>query len=248
MARLHGKGCFLASASLLLSLIAATVQAAGLQVTPTMIKVPAGRAADGLTLANSNSSPLHAQARVFAWTQRNGEDVLEPTRDVAISPPMIELPGNSRQLVRVVRLVPPPQDGVETSYRVIVDELPVTTDEGQTGLQFVLKYSIPVFLVPAGDGVVAPELHARLVNDGGVKALEVSNTGNGHAQIADLAFVNNDGTRVEIAPGLSGYVLPGNERRWRLPGDWLPSQVGTFTARVNGESEVRTLAVQDPAR
>src|SRR5690606_27632881 len=96
----------------------------------------------------------HAQVRVYRWTQVDGQDVLEATRDLAISPPMLEVASGGEQLVRVVRLGPAPA-ATEASYRVVVDELPVAAvdaADGGEGLRFVLRYSIPVFVASqAGD-------------------------------------------------------------------------------------------------
>ncbi|QDH71844.1 fimbrial biogenesis chaperone [Marilutibacter alkalisoli] len=228
------------------------VRAANLQVAPTSITLQARQSAGGLTLSNTGSEPLHAQLRVFRWTQNAGEDELEATSDIALSPPMIELAPGARQLVRIVRTGPPPA-GHEASYRVIVDELPTAErgDGGEPaqpsppGLQFVLRYSIPVFLMPAGARELAPALRTRLV-DG--NRIEISNTGDGHAQVADLVFVGRDGQRIAIAPGLSGYVLPGQRKRWELPALFTTPPDGAFKARINGEPVERTLALDATTR
>lgn len=229
----------------MLSFSAAALPAfsAGLQVSPTMVKVPAERGAEGLMLSNSRDATLHAQIRVFRWTQREGEDVLLQTEDIAVSPPMLEIPGGGSQLVRIVRIVPPPTDGREASYRVLVDELPVDVEPSEgAGLRLVLQYSIPVFLAPPADVVAAHQLQARVVRDGEAMTLELANPGNAHAQIADLVFVDADGERTSIAPGLSGYVLPGHWRRWPIAGIGI-STGGRFMARVNGEPDERTLDI-----
>lgn len=233
------RGCALGLALLVLS---SEVFATGLQVWPTKVFVTTERGADGLRLRNNGKRVLHAQVRVFRWEQVNGEDVLEPTREVAVSPPMLELAPGAEHLVRVVRLGPPPV-GSEASYRLIVDELPIDETDAarKSGLQYVLRYSIPVFLSPRDTEQVSPVLHTRLVRDGRARFLEVENAGNGHAQIADLAFVTGGQRRI-IARGLSGYVLPGQRRRWALSDGLDLSGNGAFKARINGEAAERTLA------
>jgi fimbrial chaperone protein len=223
--------------------------AANLQVAPTSITLQARQGAGGLTLSNTGSEPLHAQLRVFRWSQNAGEDELEATADVALSPPMIELAPGARQLVRIVRTGPPPT-GQEASYRVIVDELPMAEsgdgDEparpSPPGLQFVLRYSIPVFLMPDSARELAPVLQTRLVDGDRQRFIEIGNTGDAHVQVADLTFVGHDGRRIAIAPGLSGYVLPGQRRRWELPALFTTPPDGAFKARINGEPVERTLA------
>lgn len=224
--------------------LAPCAKAASLQVSPTSVTLRANQNADGLTLTNTGTAPLHAQVRVFRWTQQDNEDKLEPTRDLAISPPMLELAPGAQQLVRVIRLRPPPE-GVETSYRLIVDELPVETGKAKQGLQFVLRYSVPVFVLPRGGVESTPALRTRIVHDRNTTFLEISNPGSQHAQVADLGYTTAGGERHAIAAGLSGYVLPGNTRRWPLPAIITVPTTGTFKARINGEPVEQSLPL-DP--
>lgn len=226
--------------------------AAGLQVSPTTLTLQARQSADGLWLSNTGDAMLNAQVRVFRWVQDNGEERFEPTQDLALSPPMLALAPGGRQLVRVIRLGAPPQ-AAETSYRVIVDELPLPGEVASRGLQFVLRYSLPVFLAPAGETVPKPVLQARLLTQGDQPQLEVVNSGNQHAQLADLGFIDPAGQRHVLASGLLGYVLPGQRMRWPLsvPASLLQAgglQLGTFKARINGEPEEQALPLDSPAR
>jgi len=225
----------------------ASALASGLQVSPTTLTLPADRNADGLWLSNSGDTRLRAQLRVYKWTQENGEEKLEPTQDVAISPPMLELPAGERQLVRLIRLGAPPQ-GVESGYRVIVDELPPQDAPAKSGLQFVLRYSIPVFLSAPGDESHAPVLQATLDRSQPGMAVEIGNSGDLRAQIADLVLVDASGQRHVLAPGLLGYVLPGQRMRWPLaPPAGPPAQNGILKARINGEAAERSLSMDSTA-
>lgn len=229
---------------LLLLTGAGSAAAAGLQVAPTTVEIPAARQAGGLYLTNTGPDALHAQVRVFRWTQEGGEDRLESATELAVSPPMLEIPAGAEQLVRVVRLGPAP--AAETSFRLVVDELPLeeagAEDDDGAQLRFVLRYSIPVFLGPQGGAVTAPVLRARLGGAAASLYLEVHNSGDGRAQLSDLAHVDGGGTRRVVAAGLAGYVLPGRERRWMLP-PGIPAGEGSFQARINGEVESRALAL-----
>lgn len=226
----------------------AASRAAGLQLTPTTLSLRAQQSADGLWLINTGAQKLQAQARVFRWRQDNGSEHFEPTQALAVSPPMLELAPGARQLVRVVRTGPAPT--AEESYRVIVDELPPAEGAPRPGgLQFVLRYSIPVFLEPPGDAPLAPRLRARLDLRAAPPRLEVDNQGDQHAQIADLAWVGADGQRREIAPGLLGYALAGQRMGWALP---VPASAlqgaGRFKARINGQATEQALALDPPVR
>src|SRR5690606_3442687 len=216
--------------------------------SPTSVTLKAGGNAAGLTLRNTGTAKLHAQVRVYRWTQEGGDDRLEPSGDIAASPPMIELPPGGQQLVRVIRLSTPPATA-ETAYRLIVDELPLgtTSEKAPPGLRFALRYSIPVFLLPQDANGIAPALRARVGRDGEASFIQIDNQGGRHAQVADLAYVDADGGRHAIAPGLSGYVLPGTRKRWPLPSTFTVSNTGTFKARINGEPVERSLSLDPTA-
>ncbi|WP_081417959.1 fimbrial biogenesis chaperone [Stenotrophomonas panacihumi] len=221
--------------------VAGATSAASLQLAPTSITLHAGQQADGLWLTNSGSAPMQVQARVYRWTQREGRDELQPTDDLLVSPPMRGLAAGEKQLLRVVRAVPPPA-GSEVGYRVIVDELP-SFDPAKTGTQFVLRYSVPIFLTPndGRDKPPAPRLQARLsANAQGEAVLEVSNSGEGHAQIADLALAGS-GAPQALQDGLLGYVLPGQTMRWPLGKALREVEGSPLLARINGEPAQRPL-------
>jgi len=229
-------------AGLVLALLAFAGNAlsASLQVAPTTLTLQDRQSADGLWLSNSGSAPVQVQVRMFRWTQVGNEDVLEPTDDLVASPPMQTLPPGERQLVRVIRTQPRPL-AEEASYRVIVDELPVGQD-AKPGLHFVLRYSIPIFVVPESAEPLVPNLQARLLAlDDGSAAIQVANSGTLHAQVADLGFVGAGGTEETIVPGLVGYVLPGQTRHWPLESPASRFADGVFKARINSEAEARSL-------
>src|SRR3546814_20680504 len=99
--------------------------------------------ASALGLSNTGKSALHAQVRIFHWTQADGNDKLTPTTDLVASPPMVSIEPGKRQLVRIIRV----NDGliphkVERTFRLLVDELP---GPGRPGVKFDHSYSIPVF-------------------------------------------------------------------------------------------------------
>ncbi|QWT19907.1 molecular chaperone [Bacillus sp. NP157] len=234
----------LAIASVAMGMAMPTAFASGLQVSPIGLHIAAKEPAQALWLTNTGSEPLHAQVRVFRWTQADGRDVLEASHDLVVSPPITAIAPGDRQLVRVIRQVPAPTDGTEVAYRVVVDELPVG-DVDKGGLKFVLRYSVPVFLAPAGDPSVDATLASSVEDTGAGASLRITNSGKGHAQIADVTQAGA-GARTALLPGLVGYVLPGSTMAWHLP-DGV-SHAGALRARINGEASESTLVVDAGSR
>ncbi len=222
--------------------------AASLQVAPTSVVFQPGSKGQALWLSNTGEdTPVRTQVRLFKWTQKDGEDILEPTTDLVVSPPLAELQPDARQMIRIIRTGPIPTD-VETSYRVIVDEIPPPDTEPRSGLRLLMRYSVPVFVLPDTTEPPKYQLQTSLETQNGVTHLVIRNTGREHAQIADVTHLASDGTRQLLLTGLVGYALPGQTMRWPLPASAQRQIVGgSLQARVNAQA-VEHVLIEDLAR
>ncbi|NGY04416.1 fimbrial biogenesis chaperone [Solimonas terrae] len=215
----------------LLLLLSMTARAGGLGVSPILLEFDARSPARALWLTNAGDHVLHGQVRVFRWTQENGEDRLTPTRELVVSPPMVEIAPGSQQLVRVIRATPYPAG--EQAYRILVNELPDTSRGENLGLSFVMEFSVPVFV---GDAGTPAQLSWNLRKDNDQVVLEARNRGGTRAQVSAFALLDAHGKTLMQEPGLLGYALAGQLRRWTLK---LPAQAAAdaqiLQARINGE-------------
>ena len=238
-------------ASLLLS--SGVAMASGLQVSPISLSLQARENASGLTLSNSGDNVVHAQVRVYQWLQDEQGDRLTPSRGLLASPPMIELKPGENQLIRVIRAKAPPQGtgAVEDTYRIVVNELPIKSATQQSGIQFSLTYSLPVFVQPLNVAKTSPQLQwsTHLQPDGKAIKLRVSNSGNGHAQLAGLSFVDTAGNSTVINPGLLGYVLPDATMNWtlKIPPSALAAG-GKFKVMMNGTQTTPNVTMDTSSR
>lgn len=207
-----------------------------------MLQLQPDTPAGALWLSNTGNETLHAQVRVFRWTQVDGADTLETSRELIVSPPMLAIEPGQRQLVRVIRQGAIPT-GSESAYRLVVDELPVNSDapDAKQGLRFVLRYSIPVFVEPADGTKLQATLRARFVAGSDGPTLQVHNSGTSHAQVADLTMHGAHGADITLRQGLVGYALPGSTMSWKLPQPLDPGT--TVRARINGDASSSTLAL-----
>jgi fimbrial chaperone protein len=235
--------------------------AADLQVSPISLQFAAAEQAQGLWLSNTGNQPLRAQVRVQRWFQGNEGDQLEPARDLVASPPALEIAPGQRQLVRIVR--PQPTTAAqERSYRLIVDELPAGAGAGvlnpqplaapAQGLQFLLRYSIPVFVAPQGPAAPVPKqsdirsLSAQLTV-GAQTHLSVANAGVRRVRISQLVYEDAQGRRVTLVPGLLGYVLAGQQMRWVLPAGARGAPSGVLKARFNDDEQEQAFPPAAPS-
>lgn len=217
-----------------------TAGASGLQIAPVTLTLQATQNAEGIWLSNAGDEVLNAQVRVFRWTQSAYGDRLSPSQGLVISPPMLALSPGERQLIRVIRTGTPSAHAQE-AYRLSIDELPPSKLE-KNKLQFILHYSVPVFIQPVTQGETVAKLQWKLQQFDGKKFLEVSNQGNGHAQLSAATFINNNGAKKVISPGLLGYVLPGSTMRWIIsPSASNSHDGGKVEVTVNGQKTVQDL-------
>ena len=215
----------------LLACCAAGVQGANLQISPVTLNFRAEQGAAGINLQNLGDQPMYGQVRVFAWDQRDGEETLAPTQELVASPPIVEIAANSRQTIRLVRAQAGPV-AQEKTYRVLIDEVSRDDDTGRSGVDIRLRYSVPVFVLPAG----APGkevLDWQVFRNKGEWMLRIRNSGNFHAQIGAMTFTNQAGKEFVISKGLFGYVLAARMRVWRLPVGGEAELDGPLSIAVN---------------
>ena len=87
-----------ASAALLAAVAPVAMAGGHLQVGSTRVELPAGARATRLVLRNSGDAPVGAQVRVYDWSQPEGEDRLDETRGMALSPPIVRIaPGEEQE-------------------------------------------------------------------------------------------------------------------------------------------------------
>ncbi len=237
---------FLLCAIMLSAQATLSAQAATLQISPVMVDLQSNESATGITLRNPGDRPLYGQVRVYRWDQSNRDETLTPTQELVASPPLIQIAAQADQLVRLVRTSPAPV-AAEQSYRILIDELPAPDTAATSGVMIRLRYSVPVFVEPAGKAA-QPVLSWHLVRDGQGWDLRVDNAGQRRAQIAAVQLVDSAGKVHEINKGLLGYALAGRMRQWpiRLPADADMSGAVKVRAAVNSLPAEAVVTVGQP--
>lgn len=205
--------------------------AANLQISPVMINLRPGQGATGINLQNLGEVPVYGQVRVYQWEQKDGDDVLTPTQDVVASPPIIQIAAKSSQVIRLVRRSEQ-LPGAELYYRILIDEIPKDDNGPASGVDIRLRYSVPMFVLPADERGV-PALAWAVTKKDGHWLLRVRNSGAQRAQIGALELSNAAGQQFVIAPGLFGYVLAGRVREWRLPTPLESDLNGVLAVKAN---------------
>ena len=229
--------CLAAVAALVLA--HGPARATSLQISPVLVDLAGEASAEKVTVRNLGDQPINAQIRVFKWTQKAGKDVIEPTRDVVASPPIASIAAGGEQVVRIVRVDKTPLSA-EVSYRLLVDQIPDRSKPTRSAVNFMMRYSVPVFFSPARQR--APELAWSIEQRNGVVTLTAANSGTRRVRIAELGLSSQSGTTVASRKGLVGYVLGNSTASWDLTGTSLPRGAAVTISAQSDDGPIRGTA------
>ena len=192
--------------------------AGSLQVAPVRVVLTPARAVAAMTIGNPEDTEVAVQAEVFAWSQVDGKDVYEPTRDVLVNPTIFRLAAQAQQIVRVGLRVAAGER--EKSYRIFLQQLPrdrAVPVDGTVGVQIqtLLRIGVPIFVPP----IAAPKTSRQDVqwrverSDAGegrapLQQLKVYNAGDEHIQLTRLVLRQANGSELG-SQSFSQYVLAG---------------------------------------
>jgi fimbrial chaperone protein len=193
-------------------LLTSRAKAASLQITPILVEMFGGARTSTIQIDNKGGGASTMQVRAFSWSQGPEDDVLTPTEDLAVSPPIFSIPEGGSQIVRLVLRAAP--TATEQAFRVMLDEIPAPAQG--TAVVVALRVSLPVFVVPPTAG--PPVLKWRLeVGAGGRPRVTASNSGGRYVRVVELKVSLPDGRTLPTKLiGQTPYVLPNHERQWTI--------------------------------
>jgi fimbrial chaperone protein len=193
---------------------AAPVAASTFNIAPIRADLSTAHRTEALTIMNADDVPVIVQVRVVSWSQKSGAEQLDETRELLATPPVLQIPANGTQIVRVA-LRRDPDPSLELTYRVIFEEVPQAAPKDFTGLRVALRLSIPVFVAPAhGKPNAQVAWESRWLPNGQLE-IAATNNGSGHLQITDFE-AQFPGSLMPLRGVTSKYVLPGSRMSWTL--------------------------------
>lgn len=189
-------------------------------VTPVRIYMSMKEKAIAVTITNEGDEELVMQADVYEWRQKtDGTDDLTLTEDMLLSPPIIKVPGKSRQVIRLARLRPADPER-QLTYRMIVREVPeARPSKDKIQLQLALAFSMPVFITPPAAkhklDCAIERVAANSVN------VLCENKGNAYAQPLEFSLSDETGKTL-AAHNQAAYILPTVKRSFNIKSDKKP--------------------------
>lgn len=192
-------------------------RASELEIAPVLLNLAPGQTSATIELRNRGDAPVTIQARPYLWSQALDEDVLTPTSEVILSPPIFTIPAGATQTMRLMlrrdARTDPAQD---RSYRLLLDEVPAAgARTGQVAV--TLRMSVPVFAATVRSSPALAWEATR--SPGGEVVLTATNTGGAYVRVNGVEATLGDGSQATVtARGKSPYVLAGARRQWIIEG------------------------------
>jgi fimbrial chaperone protein len=191
---------------LIFLLMAKSAAAANFSVTPVRIYMKAQDRAVAVTIQNEGGAPVVLQADLYVWSQKaDGSDDMALTEDLILSPPIIKLGANAKQVVRLARLKPADASR-QLTYRMILREVPeAAPQKDNIQVPIALALSMPVFITPTP----AKREMACEARRAGADTLDVScaNKGSAYAQLREVQVRRGEQVLGRFEGGV--YILPG---------------------------------------
>jgi fimbrial chaperone protein len=227
------KGSRRAAAALLVAALVAPagpVAASAFRINPVAVVVMPDKGAAELRLDNQDAKPVAVRVTALRWTQADGEDRREATRDLVVSPPIFTVAPGAQQMIRIGFRTRTPG----AAYRLIVEEIPGPRAPG-TGISVALKLDLPLHVIARRGAAPALSWAARR-GPGGALLVEGRNGGDLHEQILAIEARDAAGHVIGRSEAM-GVVLPSSSRVWALGGGaGTPTELVVRT--VAGETRV----------
>jgi fimbrial chaperone protein len=192
---------------------------AGYNINPLRVYLDGKTRSGTVVVENLSDQILTIQASMNSWAQENGKvDLVFPTEDLVVSPPIFKVQPKSKQVVRIGNLKKP--DAIlEGAYRLILQEVPPPRKPDDTGVAVAVRSSLPVFIAPtSGKTQAILKSKTEPVDDRNIK-LTMTNSGTGHIQISAINIRLPDGSLLASAPSMMIYILPGQSQTTNITTD-----------------------------
>jgi fimbrial chaperone protein len=229
--------CSALGGAALLGALPSLALAGNFSVSPLRVEMKGSHRLEVLTITNADDAPLTIQVELRNWTQPEGQERLDETHELLVTPPIFKMAPHGQQVVRIAlrRDADPTR---ELDYRVLLTEIPAPPAKDFSGMQVALQLSLPIFVAPPVAEHGELNWSAQWQTDGTVQ-ITASNSGNAHTRVTDFDVQFGSAERATHV-AVTRYVLPQSSVSWVVkPPEGLADHVAL---RVQGTGDRGELA------
>ncbi len=196
-----------------------------------------------LKIINQGDDRVTVQLDARSWRQdETGQDMYEDTGDIIFFPKIAHIEKNEERIIRIG--YKGKQGSVEKTYRLFMQELPVTKPGGMA-LQLALTITIPIFVEPEKEEKAGWTAETAEFSEETLR-IKVRNSGNRHIVVSKITAVGLDeaGREVFSKDAAGWYTLARTSRIYAVP---IPYEeclkVTTIKVKTDLEKDSRTFTL-----
>jgi fimbrial chaperone protein len=217
-------------------ILVASAQA--ITISPVHLFMSVKKPIISLTVINDSAKVMTFQTKAVTWSQVNGKDVYSETNDLMITPPIVSIQANSTQVFRLA-MFSDSSHLVESSYRVILEDITAELVSAENGVSFKFNHSLPLMYAPItpNDSVLWTRCESNVV---GKSCLRMDNQGNQHAKLVRFNAVS---ATAQAPYEGAKTVLAGSSAQW-----FYTTMIGaenTIHLEVTTSKKSVTLIIED---
>lgn len=197
-----------------------------LSIAPLRVELEGSGAGATIRLTNASNRALPVQARLFAWSQADGEDVYAPSGELIVSPSITSIPSGQTQILRVLRRGAASPG--EKRFRLAIDQLPDPALVRPGTAQTRIRFTLPVFV--DREKATPAEFIWRVDKD----RVELENRGGATARVLEIEVKTRDGRAIPVERNALRYVLGNSTIAWPLEGGCSLGPL-RVTAQIDGQ-------------
>jgi len=183
-----------------------------MSISPILVDLSPQKKVASVTLVNTSDKKLRYQVNSLSWSQVDGKNEYQETKDLLVVPAMVEIAPGASQIFRVTSRHPQ-ANSIEKSYRLVLENL--TVDEPKDlakANQLILRIShdIPVFLAPIQQKNTSSRW-IKCTAPVGKGCIRIENTGTGRISFSDL-YIQSKNWKQDL--NVNDTVLAGAWKQW----------------------------------
>lgn len=203
-----------------------------IEVNPVRLQMLPGQKITSFEITNYSGAQVVLQLSAVRWTKVFGKDRHEETKDVVITPPLMHLNPQEKQLVRIGITTPPNAKKGET-YRIIIKEVPSSNVMPSLSINTLLEIRVPLVVAPLVPS--QPKIIWKVTRSGAKKlTLSLQNVGESYISLHGISLSNKNEKKPFVEKPISYYILPSQKQEYEFD---LPNSLKKSDVEIKADTD-----------
>jgi len=211
--------------------------AGAVMISPVLVDLSVQKPIVAVWVRNDSSKVMRFQVETLNWQQQGQQDIYEPTQDLLVVPPLVDIAAGATQVLTVSWR---PRAGMgqgEHAYRLMIEDITGESDKRAGALELRFRHNLPVFAMPMVSARFAANW-SQCVAPAGQGCVRLDNAGNQRIRVHQLTLEGRGWTQL-VRGGAT--VLAGAWTQWFF--DMAGHSIGPIHVRAKAEGMTLTAEI-----